>query len=352
MKKVILFLAIMTGCIGLTACQDNATKDSKTTKNMAKYDFISSACAPNLYPAEIIQGDFYLEDGSSLYIPTGAFLKNGWGGLGQTHVSGPDRKAIPVSLDITWVSYLEKKYYTGNFALPREQIAKYFEEGFFDVKTGKRGTYHWVVAGVAPGGVVVVWLVGTNKNVEIGRYKAEETTVEKEDFMPYAELSVSEILDRRVKRFLEKNNKPAEFVDSIPYGIWDTYRIKYNWRPQFNFKTNSEIESMIIEYYNGEEIYSSYEDFELTIDKEKAIPKYIGLQWKDSDTNNKFGCKIYLAEQEIFSAYKKLGVDSNLNPLRLLINVDKYHSELTLTLENNKDTEQLVKQKVTIYTRE
>jgi hypothetical protein len=44
---------------------------------------------------------------------------------------------IPNKLEFTWYSLVEKKFYTGKWALDKEKIEKLFKEGFTDT-TGKK----------------------------------------------------------------------------------------------------------------------------------------------------------------------------------------------------------------------
>ena len=61
----------------------------------------------------------------------------------------------------------------GNLTL---EIIEKFKEGYpnsslyFGRNKNENETYNYIVAGFAPGGVVVVWLSGSGKQIEIGRH--------------------------------------------------------------------------------------------------------------------------------------------------------------------------------------
>ncbi len=54
-----------------------------------------------------------------------------------------------------------------------------FREGYYNKR--KKETYDRFVVGMAPGGMVVIWLRGQNQ-VELGRLQARETEVEWDEF--------------------------------------------------------------------------------------------------------------------------------------------------------------------------
>lgn len=79
-----------------------------------------------------------------------------------------------------------KKFWILETELPAEKMLDLFRKGYFYKNLKKGGiiepeTYDEIVIGVAPGGVVVVWLAGLERR-EIGRYQAKETFVDRNDF--------------------------------------------------------------------------------------------------------------------------------------------------------------------------
>ena len=64
-------------------------------KNATEFEWHATDSAPEGYPMEIRQGDFHYHDKSgSLYIPTGATLRSGWGKMVSSHVTGPRKKTF------------------------------------------------------------------------------------------------------------------------------------------------------------------------------------------------------------------------------------------------------------------
>lgn len=125
-----------------------------------KRKWLPSSSGDTMYPMSILDSYVELEDGRQLYIAASGISDNGWGDRGPDHEQGEDLKAMPVKFGILWGSLLEKKYYKGNWELPKDSILKYIDKGYLDWRSNKWDTYFELNFGVAPGGVVVVWLRG------------------------------------------------------------------------------------------------------------------------------------------------------------------------------------------------
>lgn len=122
----------------------------------------------------IYQGHLFLEDGNDVYIPCSGVSHTGWGYSGSMHTQGEDLKAVPVKLEVTWASFLENKFYTGSWELPVDKIKNLFKEGTINWRTNEKESYTSVVVGLAPGGVVVVWIYGNDQQVEIRNIKLKK----------------------------------------------------------------------------------------------------------------------------------------------------------------------------------
>jgi len=360
MKKKISILLILLGTISMVSCKKQTNK--KTVMNILKsdkkYDFTIAACAPNLYPAEVIDGGVSLADGTSQRIPSGAILKTGWGGLAPIHANDLDLIALPVAFNITWVSYVEKKFYRGTFDLDKNRIASLFKNGFDDERNEHR-TFDEVKVGLAPGGVAVVWLNGGGTQVEVGRFIAKSVEVTKDYFIPDATISIDQYLEENLKEDLPEQYQNSDFMDNIPFGLWDTYRKKYTWKTKVQFTNDtSNVTSMVIYYYNGERFFTHGKNKKLLGFKENAIPKYISIIWNDKNDNS-FGTRIKFGriydddndlkevQNELFTAFKT--IFNNAEQAELLIKIDKYNSNLELFMVSKKDTIKLSKPKVKVY---
>lgn len=149
------------------------------------YGWSPSADASKEYPAEVIRGYFY--KGKELaFVPNGSVLNGGW------RMDGMQMRGaffIPEGLKITFLSFflsfVENKFYEADVKLPSDLILHYFREGYIDYDSKKKETYSNIYIGIAPGGVLVIWMAGSgNQQVEIGRYQAMETEVEMKEVNP------------------------------------------------------------------------------------------------------------------------------------------------------------------------
>ena len=172
-KLIILQLILM---VLLSSCQ------CKKIAEIDGYDWIPTIGAPEEYPIIIINGEFITGENSNVGLPICAFVHAGWGNSGCIMDIGPNRKPIPDSLSITWLSYAENKFYHGRFALPEQKISELFKKGFLDHYTNKQRNYNYLTLGMTPGGTVVLWLAGGHKQVEVGKFQAKEVQLTAQEF--------------------------------------------------------------------------------------------------------------------------------------------------------------------------
>lgn len=318
-------------------------------KTMEKYEWRPTANAPKYYAAEIISGDFYLEDGSSVYIPKGHTLMTGWGKTGAAHFVGDDLKPIPSKFDIKWVSYLEEKFYGGTFQLPKEKIATLFRKGYID-ENNQKDNYSSIVLGLAPGGIISVWMLGAGNTIEIERFQASEIEMTIKEFKPYVSKTLDEYLKTIKSIIIEEDIKGAVDVNNIPFGLWDTYRKKYNWNLEVIFKSERKINfhAFGLEFFNGEEFYTHPTNDLIKADTERPVPKAAYLKWKDVN-DNKFGAKVFFNEKEIFQLFTNVFDKEKISKAVVSFKIDKYNSNLEVFLEAKDKKHLLTKARIKVY---
>ncbi|MGS2761625.1 DUF2931 family protein [Sinomicrobium sp. M5D2P9] len=333
----IILVTVITGVLSCT---------SQTT--MEKYEWIPSVSAPKNYPMEVYKGTFYYGDDSSVRIPAGHTLgaKNGqdWGMPGPSHYSDDDKREIPGSFDITWLSYRENKFYTGRFKLPEEKIAKLFREGFED-RTGKKKTYDVINVGMAPGGKVAVWMAGSGKKVEIDWFRAKDTVITKEEFMPDSEVS----LEEHIRSTIEEDVKDAVRKEPVPLERWDTYRKRYQWHSEMVFSGQDEtVSEILITYYNGEDLFTTGNNPEIVSYEERALPNHILVTWQNNK-GDRYRMKAYFDEGEIFEAFKKAFAENKEERVQLVIRVEEGNTGARLFLKGEQEEIPIKKADVKVY---
>ncbi|WP_108868969.1 DUF2931 family protein [Aquimarina aquimarini] len=349
LRAVFLVLVITLTTISVVSCQDNNPKKEKITNaiGMKKYEWRPSACAPKFSPVQIHKGSFIYENEESIYIPSGHTLDQGWGKLGATHIVGDDSKPIPVKLEITWLSYLEKKFYKGSFDLPSKKIETLFAEGYMD-RLGQKKTYSRINVGLAPGGIVVVWLMGNGWSTEVDRFVASETEVTIQEFAPSAMMTIEEFIDDTLEEDFDEETKSKMNPEQIPYGIWDTYRKKYNWKPVVMYQEPDDLKEILIDFVNGESLNTIGDNPVLGQNKEWPIADYFRLKWKDKN-NNDYGAKIFFDYRETQEAFEKVYQNPKAKEVELILKIDKYNSDIELSVKSDSEVIMLEKARVKIY---
>ena len=124
-----------------------------------RHEWLPTESAPRRYPVQLVSGDLLFDD-DGVYIPDGRLVMNGWGEIGSTHIVGDDLKPLPTSLDLTWFSYAENVFYAGDFTLDGDRLAQMFARGLQAPTRDERADYSRLIVGMAPGGLICVWLAG------------------------------------------------------------------------------------------------------------------------------------------------------------------------------------------------
>ncbi len=346
----ISFLAIIFLTSFIVSCQNNSVsinnKENAKSNTMKKYEWTTSGQADRFYPAFLHKGNFIYEGGEAS-VPGNRRLGKGWGESGSTHISGEEFKPLPYAFSVAWISLAEKKYFKGTFELPKDTIVSLFQKGFID-SYGENGTYDEFKLCVAPGGVVVVWIAGIGRTTEIGRYQATEAEITIEEIMPDSSYeSVENYCDKAYEYVSEEIGNIN--WDTIPYGRWDDYRVKYKWEPKFIFKDESVILTEVAgEFINGEDYYVIVPNSIIQNPNGQAIPKHYKLEWKNGNEDY-FGSRIYFDEEELKIAFNKLFEDKETLNIDLFFSVDKYNSDISIILKSDSDSIPITNSKIRIY---
>ena len=248
-----------------------------------KFRWQAAVSVPSGYLADVYTGTLISDNDVAVLdspTPTGEWGK-------PTEAMG-SAGYLPKRLRVTWVSYFEHKFYHIDTPIDYDKMVRLFNEGFYDLHDEFtkyppiKSEYNKVVVGFAPGGVVVIWVAGIGKQVEIGRYQAEEITFSKEHIAglspgPAKNMHNIEYHNNILYNWGVQSQESIEKVKDkpIPYGIWDTYRKEYNWHINFDFPNNEKIIFVEYDFYNGEK------DFllgEVITDKHPQIPDIFQME--------------------------------------------------------------------------
>jgi hypothetical protein len=129
--------------------------------------------------------------------------------------------------------------------------------------------------------------------------------------------------------------------DKLSYKQWDDYRLRYNWKVEFNKPL--EMYRYFIEYYNSENsgylpLAISQESFNKIIlePTSKVVPSYIGMYVIAKNGRKHLIRLETLDEKETIEAFKKLEEASPKAIITVFITVDDDFKKFSVTLKNDK----------------
>ncbi|HCA07809.1 DUF2931 family protein [Chryseobacterium sp.] len=347
MNKSIQYLLSLLFFIQIS-CQEK--KEHQKTKAMTKYEWLDATSAPLGYPVDVYRGGFESADGefTSLFSGTTGGV---WGDANRGMSNG--EKSIPNHLHVIWVSYAEKIFYEIDTDLDNGKMTDLFKNGYYTPSSGdnpnpRKENYSKIIVGFAPGGVVVLWLSGPGRQVEIGRYQSKKIVIPQSEIDALSPGPQKNMFDAEYQRKIihEFGIVPAEVAKAnegkpIPYGLWDSYREEYNWTLITELPNNMKNKDVGVYAYNGswEELFGETliqkypkiipDNVKWNTPTRRAVPSKVDFSWVDE---NRYYCEIEFDGNEIFPAFKEISSD---NPnakveLKVTVNIPKTSASVKL----------------------
>ncbi|AYB34377.1 DUF2931 family protein [Chryseolinea soli] len=221
-----------------------------------QYRWVNAVVTAKGYPAEVHSG--YLAANKNLLaaLPKTGIINNGWNNPGTSLLSSG--AGIPSELFITWLSYVEKKFWKLEATLDTDWIGRLFSRKFVNLGPTNNPlppeSYNRIVVAVAPGGAVSVFIRGALRCVEVGHYQAVETSVDVNDFYdnPFRD-NQEQFFTRWYDHVVPAETKAYLTTHHIPYAHWSLFRKLYNYRFVLQFyKMDNETQRHCL-YLNAEE---------------------------------------------------------------------------------------------------
>lgn len=301
MKRTIIKISIIAA-IALLIVYYNKKEDMSTKKD---FNWGASVTSVKDYPIEVHTGYLATQDQFITALRNSGVEDSGWYVDGQGFGGG---NIIPTMLSLTWVSYAEKKFWkidTNIDQATQNKLLALFREGFYNwdgVKNGpEHETYDHITIAVAPGGVVVLFITGRAHRREVMRYQAKEIFLDVNKFYDNPKGHTQKqfhdtLFTITVPKYLQEKIAKS----GIPYGIWDTYREKYNWRFQPFFYKEDILKNLYVTYVNGEEDYRNEDELNKKLFSYKALPLNASFSFTIYNGEAKFD------EEEIVTAFKQM----------------------------------------------
>ena len=353
MGKVLFLLLFILLILQLLNCKNHKYKEK--TMNEPQYEWGIAVNTPIGYPIR-----FYAAMVGGRPIVRELYTEKeepDWGNAFGYESTSMDK--LPKSVDMVWLSYKEDCFYRLKTAIDYEKIEKLFREGYKErVPNGevRHTTYDTVVVGIAPGGVVVLWVGrGYKKNTEIGRYQAEKIDLKEPPGLDshqrliFSKEDREEVLnsDLTIPKAVREANKNKP----IPFGLWDSYRNhQYQWFPVYEIP-DGKIGDVDYRYWNGEAGTTLYTDFSFYKDKEdlfyleepiqkRSLFKELVISYK-AESGEKYLAKVWFDWEAVLTAYQEVfGKETDKVTAHLDIRVNRANTYLTFQLigDNGKQT--------------
>lgn len=360
LKYIISFLFLIQ-----MSCQEK--KQNSKTEKMTKYEWLDATSAPLGYPVDVFSGGLTAPNGEFTSLFSGT-TGGEWGAANRGMSNG--EKSIPNHLHTIWVSYAEKIFYEIDTELDYEKMLKLFNDGYFvpsmskDNPQPRKENFNQIIVGFAPGGIVVVWLSGAGQQVEVGRYQSKKIVIPKEDIDALSPGPRKNMFDPEYQRKIihEFGIVPKEIAEAnegkpIPYGLWDDYRKKYNWRINVELPGEGKLKEVFYFHYNGEIenffgeiLIKDYpkiipESLKWSTINQLAVPNTINITWIDE---NRYYCQIQFDEKEVFDAFKQISKEKLTTNIVLEVQINIPKTAASVKLTNGKDEVWLKKNKILI----
>ena len=311
---------------------------SSLAMSKTKFEWDATESAPKHYPMKIIDGTFVYrgETDTGLYIPSGGNLKAGWGNPISSHVTGAQFKPLPDRLKIIFFSYSEKQFYKGDFALPYDTILSLFRDGI--AADEDNPIYSRIMAGIAPGGAVAVWVTGA-KTTEVFFGHAEKIELDPSVAfrVPFESKQESDNYTRKVLEGL-LNSEELESIkkDGAPFGLWARYRNRYDWTATFTQGPPAHAHAIFV---NGE--YEREWSLAGNVKQNTAYPVPLRLNFYSMVQEQKVLYTVTFDEFETMAAFERLGAGGKKVYLEFEPRIPR--SDIKARLYNDKESIELKK---------
>lgn len=343
-NKLKILLILIFGAISLLRCQNKKMEE--------KFQWLATISAPQEYPMEIYDGALRSNDFTYSFDAIWGTQNTGWGNSGGTMSVDTKEMEIPHTLEFTYYSLVEKKFYTGKWDLDKEKIEKLFQNGVINRLDGKKGNYNEFKIGLAPKGRVVLWINGEGYQKEVGVFQAHETVLNKDQAYENAQYMLQDdYAEQRLKSDVLLQKDVRERIANFGYPnieIYNTFRNKFKWNTIIELPPGYKVE-------NGSYLFCNGEWDDLKNLNKKPIPYAINLNISNTDGQKNGVDIIFTQDQKYRENYSLKGnnvlpVDFDLNEIfeifsknitpdenaELLIKVNPQNKELSISLKQNE----------------
>lgn len=210
-------------------------------------------------------------------------------------------------------------------------------------------TYDTFTVGLAPGGMLVIFLGGSDR-IEICRLQAKEIEMKNPiEFVktmgwsiPDDEIKTSELFFDYVYKTIPDSIQAQIKEKGIPYGLYDQYRKKYQYRFVFTpYDEKDVIETEVDRYYNGEVVgFLQPEEIVKKEYKNQGIPYNVCFYF------TKYNTEIIFNDQEMLSVFDGLQKKYPGKPMDVIVKPTFMYQDFKLSVKCENEEIPLTKYKV------
>jgi hypothetical protein len=224
--RIVNFIFLLLGL--LISCQSPKDK----AKDQDKFNWDAGISAPKnyTYGAPFVEYSYQGKGigGASANIASA----QGWGITSGSYTGGDKFKPVPDSVFVKWRCGFDLINYEGGFKLPRKRILELFSKGIIDPYNGRKEDYTVLVAGMAPGGNVTIWMQASGINKEIVKFKAKKISQDGR-YDPHT-VTLWSSKGHEAKDILKYIN-----FHGVPYKVWEIGEKEYNYDIGFSSREES-----------------------------------------------------------------------------------------------------------------
>jgi hypothetical protein len=253
---------------------------------------------PKNYPSGAPFVEYFYQGKSIAGASSGTGADQGWGITSGGYVGGDRYKPVPDSIAVKWVCSVDNLVYKGGFKLPREKMLKLFKRKVID-SYGDQNDYSVIVAGMAPGGHITLWMQGGYASTEIAKFKIlkgdEDQNIDD---------------DYRRKEIKSWGNYLTYWkIHGIPYSVWEKGEKEYDY--DIGFSSEEEYKFALTFYTKDGSLFQvdnkssflpwkyrfvSYPKNSDHLSKKKKLPVQIHIQWYSQDESRWFNGDIIMPQ--------------------------------------------------------
>lgn len=292
-----------------------------------KFEWLPSECADKRYPMQLISGRLLGSDGLIAQVPAGKIINNGWGEIGSRRLQGPEQKAVPERLDLSWFSFAEDRFYGGSVPLPHDLMTQLFAEGFEVPLANERDTWHKIIVGMGLGGWTSVWLAGSGLVREVAIARLEPVSIDWRRVLDNPAIERAEHVRSTLLGRLGKEEFEALARNGPPLSSWPRYARRERWRVVV--AGNAVPQHIFVRGFNGERQFHDFTRSPPGVFE--PIPRHVQITYL-SPSGSKLLAEIGFDEAEMFGAFDR-AKSAGAEPLTLRIEMEA-RSRVAIALES------------------